>query len=172
MRAGNSRASAWVSGNNRAPPATAVALLILAACGGSPEPVAQASPYLDPGFVESAEHRLHYALTPTLDLPAAIAGSYGIEQRKDLAVLTVAIAPRDPSAATALATPWVEADAVSLTGVRQPLALARRDEPGAATWIATVDVRHRVPITIEIRARASADGTLMRARLTREFRLE
>ena len=169
--AGDRRAPAWVSGNSRALPAT-VAMLLLAACGGSPEPVAEATPYLDPGFVESAGHRLHYALTPTLDLPAAIAGSYGIEQRKNLALLTVAIAPRDPRAGAEMATARVDADAVSLTGIRQPLALSRRDEPGAATWIATVDVRHRVPITIEIRARATADGTEMRARLTREFRLE
>jgi hypothetical protein len=172
MPAGGSRAAAWVSGNNRALLATAAAFMLLAACGDSPEPVAEARPYLDPGFVDSPGHRLHYALTPTLDLPAAIAGSYGIEQRKDLAVLTVAIAPRDPLADSSLATAQVEADAVSLTGARQPLALERRDEAGVATWIATVELRHRVPITIEIRALASADAPSLRARLTREFRVE
>jgi hypothetical protein len=172
MPAAGSRTPAWVAGNNRALQATLAALALAAGCGGSPEPVAEARPYLDPGFVESAEHRLHYALTLASDLPAAIAGGYGIERRENLAVLTVAIAQRDPRAGTAVDSPRVEADAVTLTGARQPLALSRRDEPGAATWIATVDVRHRVPITIEIRARAVQDGPLLRARLTREFRLE
>lgn len=160
-----------VPGSGRAPPWAAAVIACAAGCGGSPEPVAEATPYLDPGFVEAGEHRLHYALTPSRDLPAAVAGSYGIERRRDLAVLTVAIAPRGPREGAALAGMRVEAEAVSLTGQRRPLALERRDEAGRATWIATVDVRHRVPVTIEIRARAEG-GPPLRARLTREFRLE
>ncbi len=172
MPAGNTRARAWVSGNRRALAATAAALALASACGGDPEPVAEAAPYLDPGLVESGGYRLHYAVTPTLDLPAAIAGSYGIVQRPNLAVLTVAIVPRDARADAAVADAQVEATAVSLTGERRALALARRDEPGGATWIATVEMRHRVPFTIEIRARATPDEPLLRARLTREFRLD
>jgi hypothetical protein len=172
MQAGAFRARASVSGNKRARLATTAALMLAAGCGGSPEPVAEATPYLDPGFVEAGDHRLHYALTLARDLPSAIAGSYGILQRPNLAVLTVAIAPRDTPADRAVAGAQVEATAVSLTGVREPLVLARRDEPGAATWIATVEVRHRVPLTIEIEARAAPDGPLLRARLTREFRLQ
>ena len=166
------RARACVSGNSRAVPATAAAFLLAAGCGGSPEPVAEAPPYRDPGFVEAAGYRMHYALTLSRDLPAAIAGSYGSEQRKDLAVLTVAIAPSVPRPDVGDAASQVEADAVSLLGTRRPLALSRHDEPGAETWIATVDVRHREPITIEIRSRATAEGPALRARLTREFRLE
>ena len=166
------RPRAWVSGNSRALRATVAALLLLAGCGGSPEPIAEAPPYRDPGFVEAGGYRMHYALTLSRDLPAAIAGSYGIEQRKDLAVLTVAIVPSDPRANAGDAASRVEADAVSLIGTRQRLALSRHDEPGAETWIATVDVRHREPITIEIRSRATAEGPALRARLTREFRLE
>ena len=166
------RPRAWVSGNSRALRATVAALLLLAGCGGSPEPIAEAPPYRDPGFVEAGGYRMHYALTLSRDLPAAIAGSYGIEQRKDLAVLTVAIVPSAPRANAGDAASRVEADAVSLIGTRQRLALSRHDEPGAETWIATVDVRHREPITIEIRSRATAEGPALRARLTREFRLE
>jgi hypothetical protein len=172
MQAGAFRARASVSGNKRARLATTAALMLAAGCGGSPEPVAEATPYLDPGFVEAGDHRLHYALTLARDLPSAIAGSYGILQRPNLAVLTVAIAPRDAPADRAVAGAQVEATAVSLTGVREPLVLARRDEPGAATWIATVEVRHRVPLTIEIEARVAPQGPSLRARLTREFRLE
>jgi hypothetical protein len=172
MQAGASRALAWVSGNKRAGVATAAALLLAAGCGGSPGPVAEAMPYLDPGFVEAGNYRLHYALTLARDLPSAIAGSYGILQRTNLAVLTVAIVPRDTLAGFAAAGARVEATAVSLTGGREPLVLERRDEPGSATWIATVEVRHRVPLTIEIEARTSSDGPLLRARLTREFRLQ
>jgi len=171
MRACAFRARAWVSGNKRAGLATAAALLLAAGCGGSPEPVAEATPYLDPGFVEAGDYRLHYALTLARDLPSAIAGSYGILRRPNLAVLTVAIAPRDTSAGPAVAGAQAEATAVSLTGTRESLVLERRDEPGSATWIATVEVRHRVPLTIEIEARAAPDGPLLRARLTREFRL-
>ena len=166
------RPRAWVSGNSRALRATVAALLLLAGCGGSPEPIAEAPPYRDPGFVEAGGYRMHYALTLSRALPAAIAGRYGIEQRKDLAVLTVAIVPSDPRANAGDAASRVEADAVSLIGTRQRLALSRHDEPGAETWIATVDVRHREPITIEIRSRATAEGPALRARLTREFRLE
>ena len=68
MRACAVRARAWVSGNKRAGPATAAALLLAAGCGGSPEPVAEAMPYLDPGFVEAGDYRLHYALTLASDL--------------------------------------------------------------------------------------------------------
>ena len=172
MAGGESRPSASVSGNSGALPATVAALLLLAGCGGSPEPIAEAPPYRDPGFVEAGGYRMHYALTLARDLPAAIAGSYGIEQRKDLAVLTVAIVPSYPRVHAGDAASQVEADAVSLIGTRRPLALSRHDEPGAETWIATVDVRHREPITIEIRSRATTEGPALRARLTREFRLE
>ena len=172
MPAGEIRPRAWVSGNSRALRATVAALLLLAGCGGSPEPIAEAPPYRDPGFVGAGGYRMHYALTLSRDLPAAIAGSYGIEQRKDLAVLTVAIVPSYPRGHAGDAASQVEADAVSLIGTRRRLALSRHDEPGAETWIATVDVRHREPITIEIRSRATAEGPALRARLTREFRLE
>ena len=172
MPGGDSRARSSVSGNNRALAATAAALLLAVGCGGNPDPVADAAPYLDPGFVEAGGYRLHYALTLASDLPAAIAGSYGILPRTNLAVLTVAIAPRDAGAGAALADARAAATAVSLTGVRTPLALSRRDEPGGATWIGTVDVRHRVPFTIEIEAHATSGGPPLRARLTREFRLE
>jgi Domain of unknown function (DUF4426) len=173
MRARALPARAWVSGNRRAGLATSAALLLMAGCGGSSrETVGEATPYLDPGFVEAGDYRLHYALTLARDLPSAIAGSYGILQRPNLAVLTVAIAPRDAAAGPAVAGAKVEATAVSLTGAREPLVLERRDEPGAATWIAAVEVRHRVPLTIEIEARAAPGGPLLRARLTREFRLE
>jgi hypothetical protein len=64
----------------------------------------------------------------------------------------------------------VEATAVALTGART--VLARRDEANVPTWLASVEVRHRVPITIEIRARATGDAPELRARLTREFRLD
>ena len=112
------------------------------------------TPYLDPGFVEAGGYRLHYALTLASDLPAVIAGSYGIQPRPNLAVLTIAIAPRDPGAGAPLADARVDATAISLTGERTALALSRHDESGGATWIGTVDVRHRVPFTIEIEARA------------------
>ena len=171
MPAGHLRARASVSRNVRALAATAAALVLAAGCGDNPEPVAEAAPYLDPGFVEAGGYRLHYALTLASDLPAVIAGSYGIQPRPNLAVLTIAIAPREPGAGAPLADARVDATAVTLTGVRTALALSRHDESGGATWIGTVDVRHRVPFTIEIEARAISGGPLLRARLTREFRL-
>jgi hypothetical protein len=159
------------AGSARFLAAATAALALAAGCGGSPEPVAEARPFADPGFVVGSGLRMHYALTASRDLPASIAGSYGIEQRRNLAVLTVAIAPQDPRSAAAGAALRLEADAVSLTGIRRPLVLTRHDEAGGATWTATVEVRHRVPVTIEIRAR-TRDGLPLTARLTREFRLE
>lgn len=151
--------------------AAAFAVVLAAACGRGPEPVPEAPAYADPGFVEAAGWRLHYALTATQDLPSAIAGSYGIEQRPNLALLVIALEP-PPLEATNASGPEIEATAVSLTGEREALALSRRDEAGRPTWLATVEVRHRVPISIEIRARATDAGPLLRARLTREFRFE
>ena len=66
----------------------------------------------------------------------------------------------------------VTAESVALTGERRALLLARHDDPGGPTWLAPVDVRHRVPFTIEIRVRAAAASPTIDARLTREFRLE
>jgi hypothetical protein len=183
---------AWALGNNRGRPAESsvrarhsagagrrggraaafAALVLLAACSDPPEPPPRARPYLDRGFVEAGPWRMHYALTLARDLPSAIAGSYGIEQRRNLAVLTVTLAPRDAKRGATVLAPEVEAESVGLTGRRDALALARHDEAGVATWLATVEVRHRVPLTIEIRARATPGGPALRARLTREFRLD
>lgn len=153
--------------------AAAAALLVLAlsaGCGTSSEPVPEAPAYADPGFVEGGGWRLHYALTATQDLPSAIAGSYGIEQRPNLALLVIALEPSSPGEAADAAE--AEATAIGLTGERKALALSRRDEAGRPTWLATVEVRRRVPITIEMEARATSAGPALRARLTREFRFE
>jgi len=150
----------------------ALACLQLAACGGNPAPVPEALPYEDPGFAEAGEYRLHYALTMTRDLPSGIAGSYGIVQRRNLALLALTLVPRDPMTGPRVDAPEIEAESVSLTGERSALALARHDEAGRQSFLATVEVRHRVPVTIDIRARATTAGPEIRARLTREFRLE
>jgi uncharacterized protein DUF4426 len=155
-----------------APIAIAAVLAMLAACGGDAEPVPQAPACTDPGFVEAGAWRMDYALTMTRDLPSAIAGSYGIEQRPNLALLTVTLAPADSREGPPPAAPVVEATAIALTGERTALALARRDESNVPTWLASVAVRHRVPVTIEIRARATGGAPELRARLTREFRLD
>jgi hypothetical protein len=160
------------SGRGAACAALAACLLLAAACVKEPERVPEALPYTDPGFAEAGGYRMDYALTMTRDLPSGIAGSYGIEQRPNLAVLTVTLAPLEAHAASPTAQPEVEATAVALTGERTALALTRHDEAGRPTWLASVEVRHRVPVTIEIRARATAAGAEIRARLTREFRLE
>jgi hypothetical protein len=153
--------------------AAAIALLAgAAACGRNAEPVPEAAPYADPGFVEAGGWRLHYALTASGDLPSAIAGSYGMEQRPDRAVLVIALEPGGASSPPDAAAATAEADAVGLTGEREALALRRSDEAGRPTWIASVAVRRRVPVTIEIRARATPAAPELRARLTREFRFD
>jgi hypothetical protein len=115
---------------------------------------------------------MHYALNMTRDLPSEIAGSYGIEQRRNLALLTITLLSQDAGEGTRLAPSALSATAVQLTGARQALALTRHDAAGGPTWLATVEVRHRVPVTIEIRARATPESPEMSARLTREFHLE
>jgi hypothetical protein len=170
-RPGNARLAPGTA--RRARRAAALAALALAgACGDRPVPVPEAPPYLDPGFVEAGSWRMHYALTLARDLPSAIAGSYGIEQRRNLAVLTVTLALRDAPGGREVPAPMIKAESVGLTGRRESLALARHDEAGGASWLATVEVRHRVPLTIEIRARATPGDPELRARLTREFRLD
>ncbi len=160
----------WVAGNSR----LAVMLLCLgiSGCGGSPGPVPPAASYEDPGFVEAGDFRLRYALTLTTDLPAEIAGSYAIVQRRNLALLVLTLERRDAAAGQRVDAESVEAASVALTGERHVLALARHDDPGGPTWLAPVEVLHRVPLTIEIQARATAASPALRARLTREFRLE
>jgi hypothetical protein len=146
--------------------------LAAAACGESPAPPPPAIPFQDPGAVEAGAHRLRYALTLTTDLPAEIAGSYGIVQRRNLALLVLTLERRDAQPGNRIDAEYIEAETVSLTGHRHALALARHDEPGGPTWLAPVEVRHRVPLAIEIRARASSASPEIRARLTREFRLQ
>jgi len=146
--------------------------LALTACSDSPDELPQARTYPDPGFVAAGNVRLHYALTLTSDLPPAIAGSYGILQRRNLALLTITIVPALAGEPQRLAAIELEADAVSLLGERRALAIRRFDEDGGPTYLATVTVRHREPITIEIRARVAADGPEITSRWTREFHLE
>jgi len=150
----------------------AVAGLALAACGDSPGEPLQAQAYADPGFVTAGNVRLHYALTLTSDLPPAIAGSYGILQRRNLALLTITIVPAVTIEPPRLAAIELQAVVVSLLGERRPLPMRRIDEDGGPTYLATVIVRHREPITIEIRARVAADGPEITGRWTREFHLE
>jgi hypothetical protein len=155
------------------PAVAAIAALALGAgCGAGREPVPEAPAYADPGFVEAGGWQLHYALTPTRDLTAAVADRYGIEQRPDRALLVVTLASSAGAGTEATDAAEASAEVVGLTGVREPLPLSRRDEAGRPAWLASVELRHRVPVTIEIRARATREGPLLRARLTRDFRLE
>lgn len=142
-------------------------LALLAGCGGGETPPPPAQPYADPGFVEAAGCRLHYALTPTIDLPSGVAGSYGIVQRRNLALLTVALVMQDGAACDVALR---SATAVSLTGLRRPLALARHDDDGAPTFLATVEIRDREAVTIEILALAA--GREIEARFTRSFHVD
>lgn len=155
-----------------APRVFVVALLLLASCGDSPTPIPAALPYVDPGFADAGEHRLHYALVMTRDLLPEIAGSYGIVPRRNLALLTITLASRKAGDGTRLAASELSATSVLLTGQRQALALTRRDAAGGPSYLATLEVRHRVPVTIEIRARATPAGPEAMARTTREFHFE
>lgn len=148
--------------------AAAAALLLLASCGDGGTAPPPARPYADPGFVDAGDYRLHYALTVTTDLPSEIAGSYGIVQRPNLALLAITIARRDGTPQDA----GLSATAVSLTGLRQPIALARHDSATGPTWLATVGIRDREPVTIEIRARAPGTGPEVDARFTRTFHVD
>jgi hypothetical protein len=142
------------------------------ACGGAAAPPPPAIAYTDPGFVSVGAHRLHYALTPTRDLPAEIAGSYGIVQRRNLALLTITLVPRDVPGITRLAARELAATAITLTGERETLSLTRHEDAGGPTYLATVEVRHRIPVTIEIQARVTAESPVITARWTREFHLD
>ena len=162
-------AGLWVGGNRRL--AASLLGLAMAGCGGSPAPVPPAASYEDPGFVEAGGYRLRYALTLTTDLPAAIAGGYGIVQRSNLALFAVTLERLDATTGTRVDAESISAESVALTGERRTLLLTRHDDPGGPTWLAPVEVRHRMPFTIEVRARAAA-GVTIGARLTREFRIE
>ncbi len=167
-----SRRFSAVSGLSAGRIATILALVAITACSGGPEPPPEAPPYTDPGFVEAGGYRLYYALTLTGDLPSGIADSYGIVQRPNLALLAITIQPIGTRAVSAVNVAEVEATLVSLTGMRQEVTLRRHLEAGLPTWLATVGVHHRLPFTIEIRARATPSSPELRVRLTREFRVE
>ena len=150
----------------------ALSCLTICGCGDDPGSPPAAREFADPGFVTAGNVRLYYALTLTSDLPPAIAGSYDIVQRPNLALLTIAIAPASSAATERLAAFQLQAEAVTLIGERQALSLRLVNEPGGPTYLATVMVRHREPITIEIRARTISGGPEINARWTREFYLE
>jgi hypothetical protein len=134
--------------------------------------VPPARPFTDPGFAAAGDHALHYALVMTRDLPSGIAGSYGIVPRRNLALLTIVLMLRSSIGGTRQPASHLEATSVALTGERDRLALVRHEAAGGPTYLATVAVRHRVPVTIEIRARATAASPEIVARLTREFHFE
>ena len=150
----------------------ALGCLAIGACGGGPGKPPPAREYADPGFVAAGDVRLYYALTLVSDLPPAIAGSYAVVQRRNLALLTITLAPSTDIGAERLMANELEAAAVTLIGERRSLPLRRVDEAGGPTYLAEVAVRDREPITIEIRARAIAGGPEITARWTREFYLE
>lgn len=152
--------------------AAIAAMAAIAGCGNGHAPPPPARPFADPGYAEAGGYRLHYALTPTRDLPQDIVRSYGIVQTRNLALLTATLAPRAAATGEIASLAAIEATSITLTGERTRLAVARHDEAGSATWLATVEVRHRVPVTIEIRARATPASPEIRVRLTREFRLD
>ncbi|MGH8251759.1 MAG: DUF4426 domain-containing protein [Steroidobacteraceae bacterium] len=152
--------------------AAILSLALLSACGSGEHAIPPARPFTDPGFAAAGDHELHYALVMSRDLPSGIAGSYGIVPRRNLALLTITLARRSAPGGTRLAPARLEAMSVGLTGERAQLPLMRHDEAGGPTWLATVKVRHRVPVTIEIRARATAASPEIVARLTREFHFE
>lgn len=146
-------------------------LLWLASCGTDPAAIPPALPYTDPGFVSAGAHRLHYALVLARDLPSEIAASYGIVPRPNLALLSITLLSQDGDGVRQ-APAELAATAVPLGGARQPLALTRHDAADGPTYLVTVAVRHRVPVTIEIQARATPQSPVLSARLTREFHLE
>jgi hypothetical protein len=150
----------------------ALVCYFLGACGGDPGGPRPAREFSEPGFVTAGDVRLNYALTLTDDLPSAIAGSYDIVQSPNLALLTITLAPAAGDGAERIAATGLEARAVNLLGERQALSLRRINESGGPTYLATVKVRHREPITIEIRAHAVTGGPEIIARWTREFDLE
>lgn len=154
------------------PGAVAFAALALAGCAEAPSAPPRARPYADPGFVAAGNVRIYYALTLTGDLPSGIAGSYGVPARSNLALLTVALVPTVAGAAPRTEAAELDAAAVNLLGERQPLVLRRIDEDGGPTYLATVTVHDREPVTIEIRARVAADAPEIVLRWTREFYLE
>jgi len=144
---------------------------LLAGCGGGEAPPPAARPWRDPGYVEAGGVRLHYALTATVDLPAEIAGSYGIDQRRNLALLTITCSPGLGAGGARSEPASLSATALTLTGRRLPLALERRDSATGATWLATVEFRDREPITIEIEA-SSASAAALTARFTRTLAVD
>jgi hypothetical protein len=146
--------------------------LLLASCGDATAPIPPAPPYADPGFVAGGGHRLHYALVMTRELPPGIAAAYGIVPRRNLALLSITLMPQASDGGMRLAPSALRAEAVTLTGLRESLALARHDAADGPTYLATVAVRHRVPVTIEIQARATASSPVLRARVTREFHFD
>ncbi len=150
----------------------ALTCLFLGACSSDPGEPRPAREFSDPGVVTAGDLRLHYALTLTGDLPPAIAGSYDIVQRPNLALLTITLAPAAGAGTERLTALELDAQTVTLMGERQALSLRRVNELGGPTYLATVAVRHREPITIEIRARTDTRGPEITARWTREFDLE
>ncbi len=156
----------------RLTPSILALTLLLAACGRDPAPIPAALPYTDPGFVSAGEYRLYYALIMTRELPSAIADSYGIVPRRNLALLSITLLPRGADGVRRIPAMELAATAIRLTGEREALALVRHDEAGGPTYLARVAMRHRTPLTIEIRARATAESPPMSARLTREFHFD
>jgi hypothetical protein len=113
----------------------ALTCLFLGACSSDPGEPRPAREFSDPGVVTAGNVQLHYALTLTGDLPPAIAGSYDIVQRPNLALLTITLAPAAGAGTERLTALELDAQAVTLMGERQALSLRRVNELGGPTYL-------------------------------------
>lgn len=129
-------------------------MLLLASCGDGTAPAPATLPSADPGLVDAGPCRLRDAPVKTCDLPSEIAGSYGIVQRRNLALPTIKLRSRNAAVGARVVAAELAATSLLPTGERRTVARARHHEAGGPRYPATVEVRHCVPVTIESRVRA------------------
>lgn len=146
----------------------AMAVLLLAACGGTPSstpPAAQAAP--EPAAVRVGDVRVHASTIPTMQLSEAVARQYGIARRDGSILLLVALR-RGPEGSEVAVPGTVVATATDLRGRTQSIAMRESRADGLIDYIGTVETSlpDTLRFDLQINAEGAGPATL---RFSREF---
>lgn len=144
----------------------AACLLLVACGGGAPQPAQPIAPPQSSVELEGPL-RVHYNLVPTLALGEAVAREYGVERRNDSALLLLALRRPTADGDETMADGQFSAQAVDLSGRRQPVALRQVSTGDYTDHVGTVETGPRDSVRIEVRV--DADGRRQQFDFQRNF---
>lgn len=148
---------------------TALAGVILGACGKKPNAEIQPAQPSSESFVNAGEYEMHFNSVRTDQLTADIARAYGIERSKNKVLLNVSILNHANGQSTATDAN-VTVLARNLSNQVKDLQLRRITEGSAIYYIGEVDIGNgSETLVFEINAVPIGSTNTITAKMTREF---